>query len=214
MKPVLVNGAVRYVPIAAPVAMRRRPLSNVVTQGHIDEDSEDDSHHSPAAGAGHTLAPRSQLASLALRYRWLVVPACIAALLLAAGAAGPQYGVLLLIFAGFVAIFTNLGRRQGGLSAYSIFNKGFQSLQGTLRADDIDREIRGGVGGLAREERNQGGGGVGRLVGGAGPGAAGRLAARGIPVGGGDDDVGGGPDDDAAEDRDLAEALRRSLTDR
>lgn len=45
----------------------------------------------------------------------------------------------------FAAIFLNLNdnqRGEGELSAYSVFNKGFQSLLGTLTAEQIDGEIR------------------------------------------------------------------------
>lgn len=42
-------------------------------------------------------------------------------------------------------IFTNLGRkREGEVSAYSIFNRGVRRLPGQLDADEVDRQIRQG----------------------------------------------------------------------
>ena len=43
----------------------------------------------------------------------------------------------------FALIFLNLGeRKQGELSAYSVFNDGFEEILGTLNAKQFDREIR------------------------------------------------------------------------
>lgn len=54
-----------------------------------------------------------------------------------------DFASLYIILSLFVAIFLNLGERQAGeMSAYSVFNKGFVNLQGTLRGEDLDREIR------------------------------------------------------------------------
>ena len=40
-------------------------------------------------------------------------------------------------------LFTNLGdRKEGELSAYSVFNKGFRNLLGSLTAEEIDNHIR------------------------------------------------------------------------
>ncbi|KAK9716233.1 hypothetical protein RND81_06G219800 [Saponaria officinalis] len=56
-----------------------------------------------------------------------------------------EFGRLFIIATGFALIFMNLGRRkQGELSAYSIFNKDFRELPGTFNADRIDRDIRAG----------------------------------------------------------------------
>eukprot|EP00236_Picocystis_salinarum_P005848 CAMPEP_0113926630 /NCGR_PEP_ID=MMETSP1159-20121227/3859_1 /TAXON_ID=88271 /ORGANISM="Picocystis salinarum" /LENGTH=206 /DNA_ID=CAMNT_0000927039 /DNA_START=29 /DNA_END=649 /DNA_ORIENTATION=+ /assembly_acc=CAM_ASM_000767 len=54
---------------------------------------------------------------------------------------GPLY-----ILTSIVAfIFLNLGqRREGEMSAYSVFNEGFRELPGTLNADTIDNQIRQG----------------------------------------------------------------------
>lgn len=44
-----------------------------------------------------------------------------------------------------VGIFTNLGQRSAtSVSAYSIFNRGFQRLLGDVQPDAIDRQLRGG----------------------------------------------------------------------
>ncbi|PHU08400.1 hypothetical protein BC332_20260 [Capsicum chinense] len=52
---------------------------------------------------------------------------------------------LFLLATGFGLIFYNLGhRKQGELSAYSVFNEDFRELPGTLNADHIDRDIRAG----------------------------------------------------------------------
>ncbi|KAF3791030.1 hypothetical protein EJ110_NYTH15210 [Nymphaea thermarum] len=54
-------------------------------------------------------------------------------------------GPLYILGTGFCIILFNLGqRRQGDLSAYSIFNDGFRELPGTLNADRLDRDIRAG----------------------------------------------------------------------
>lgn len=42
----------------------------------------------------------------------------------------------------FVLIVRNLGQRRDGLSAYSVFNKGFMPLLGQLRPDQFENEIR------------------------------------------------------------------------
>ncbi|CAN6486368.1 unnamed protein product [Victoria cruziana] len=54
-------------------------------------------------------------------------------------------GPLYILGTGFCIILFNLGqRRQGDLSAYSIFNDDFRELPGTLNADRLDRDIRAG----------------------------------------------------------------------
>ncbi|KAH7276787.1 hypothetical protein KP509_39G021600, partial [Ceratopteris richardii] len=54
-------------------------------------------------------------------------------------------GPLYILATAFAVIFFNLGRRQEGeVSAYSIFNEGFQELPGTLNAERLDRDIRAG----------------------------------------------------------------------
>eukprot|EP01018_Ginkgo_biloba_P032278 Gb_22467 [translate_table: standard] len=54
-------------------------------------------------------------------------------------------GPLYILTTAFSLIFFNLGqRRQGDVSAYSIFNDGFRELPGTLNADRLDRDIRAG----------------------------------------------------------------------
>lgn len=101
---------------------------------------------------------------------------------------------------GRAQIFTNLGdRRQGSQSAYSIFNAGFQALPGQLSSDQLEREIRGGMGAVAaggqadaaaagrQQQQRQG---VGRVLG-HGPVPGDQPA--GADAGGGDDD---GEDDE------------------
>ncbi|XAR54831.1 hypothetical protein NMG60_11030137 [Bertholletia excelsa] len=54
-------------------------------------------------------------------------------------------GPIYILATGFAIIFLNLGhRRQGDMSAYSIFNEDFTELPGTLNADRLDRDIRAG----------------------------------------------------------------------
>ncbi|XP_074269912.1 uncharacterized protein LOC141592920 [Silene latifolia] len=56
-----------------------------------------------------------------------------------------ELGPIYIIATGFLLIFKNLGRRkEGELSAYSIFNKDFKELPGTFNADRVDRDIRAG----------------------------------------------------------------------
>ena len=53
----------------------------------------------------------------------------------------PMYVIVSLI----TAIFLNLGtRKEGEMSAYSVFNKGMRRLPGQLTADDIDDAVRRG----------------------------------------------------------------------
>lgn len=42
----------------------------------------------------------------------------------------------------FILIARNLGQRQGGLSAYSVFNHGCMPLLGQLRPEQFENEIR------------------------------------------------------------------------
>ena len=44
-----------------------------------------------------------------------------------------SFHTLYFIFSGFYLMFTNLGKREeGSLSAYSVFNKNFERLHGTM----------------------------------------------------------------------------------
>ena len=45
-----------------------------------------------------------------------------------------------------ITIFCNLGSSSSGVSAYSVFNKGCRYLLGDSRAEDVDRQLRGGAG--------------------------------------------------------------------
>ena len=60
---------------------------------------------------------------------------------------------LFLIFAGFYLVWTNLSSGEGGVSAYSVFNRGLQRLAGTFHAEQVEQMMRTG---------GQGGGGGGR----------------------------------------------------
>lgn len=53
------------------------------------------------------------------------------------------FGSLWILLSMIASIFMNLGtRKKGEMSAYSVFNKGFRELLGTLNADQFDNEIR------------------------------------------------------------------------
>ena len=59
-----------------------------------------------------------------------------------------QAAQLAALVAGFAVVFLTLqagARLPGSLSAYSVFNAGFQRLPGQLTAGDFDAEIRGGL---------------------------------------------------------------------
>lgn len=46
---------------------------------------------------------------------------------------------IFVIFTGFGLIFFNLGERKDGtMSAYSVFNKSYYNLIGTFKASDVD----------------------------------------------------------------------------
>jgi len=65
---------------------------------------------------------------------------------------------LYIIVTMFVGIFTNLGtRKDGELSAYSVFNDGHRSLLGSMTADDIDADIRN-IRGMRHPSAENGGG--------------------------------------------------------
>lgn len=54
-----------------------------------------------------------------------------------------EFGSMYIILSMFLAIFLNLGSRKAGeMSAYSVFNDGFQQLLGTMTAEQFDNEIR------------------------------------------------------------------------
>lgn len=55
-----------------------------------------------------------------------------------------EFGSLYLMGTGFGLIYYNLGdtRRDGDMSAWSVFNTGFKTMLGTLSAEQMDREIR------------------------------------------------------------------------
>lgn len=54
-----------------------------------------------------------------------------------------EFGSMYIIVSLFLAIFLNLGNKKAGeMSAYSVFNDGFQQLLGTMTAEQFDNEIR------------------------------------------------------------------------
>ena len=56
-----------------------------------------------------------------------------------------EVGAVYVLTSGFAFIWLNLGskgRKDGKLSAYSVFNKNFETIKGTLTADQFDNEIR------------------------------------------------------------------------
>ena len=59
------------------------------------------------------------------------------------GALSAGFGAVYILLLGFVIVFANLGtRREGEQSAYPVFNN-FQPLQGELRMDQVEAEMRG-----------------------------------------------------------------------
>ena len=58
-----------------------------------------------------------------------------------------QFGTVFLISSGIVFMFVNTRtspKRTGEVSAYSVFNKNCESIDGTLKAEQFEREIRYG----------------------------------------------------------------------
>jgi hypothetical protein len=54
-----------------------------------------------------------------------------------------DFGSLWIIISLFLVVFLNLGeRKEGELSAYSVFNKGFQRILGTIDIEQFENEIR------------------------------------------------------------------------
>jgi len=64
------------------------------------------------------------------------------------------FGGVYFCVVAIIGIFNNLGeRKEGELSAYSIFNRGNERLPGTFTAEDIDAQFRSGAGVLAPAAR-------------------------------------------------------------
>ena len=64
-----------------------------------------------------------------------------------------EFAAVYLATSAFALIYLNLGneasktgRREGNMSAYSVFNPGCESIDGTLTAQQFEREIRHGSG--------------------------------------------------------------------
>ncbi len=54
-----------------------------------------------------------------------------------------ELGLAFVLTSGFAAIWLNLGRRKAGApSAYSVFNPNCEAIEGTLTAEQFEREIR------------------------------------------------------------------------
>ena len=56
-----------------------------------------------------------------------------------------EFGAVFVLTSGFAAIWLNLGRnrgRRGAPSAYSVFNPGVESIDGTLKGEQLDQQIR------------------------------------------------------------------------
>jgi len=64
-----------------------------------------------------------------------------------------RFDAAVISIALIVAIFSNLGTSDSEYSAYSIFNKGCEYLLGDARADQIDKQLRGG--GVRRDTPNE-----------------------------------------------------------
>jgi hypothetical protein len=96
-------------------------------------------------GSGQTTASfREKLVRLLLHQKWNLL---LLLLSVASMASVKRIEVRSVIFmlTVCIALLINLGKRQAGtLSAYSIYNKDFKSLQGDLRAEHFEAQIRGG----------------------------------------------------------------------
>ena len=59
-----------------------------------------------------------------------------------------EFGAVYLVISGLLFIFMSLQggkkRAEGELSAYSVFNKNFEAIEGTLSAEQFERELRYG----------------------------------------------------------------------
>ncbi|XP_062506170.1 SAYSvFN domain-containing protein 1-like [Corticium candelabrum] len=60
-----------------------------------------------------------------------------------------EFGTVFFIASILLVVYCTLGseeRKAGEMSAYSVFNEGFKAIDGTLTAEQFDREIRSGPG--------------------------------------------------------------------
>lgn len=155
---------------------------------------------------GRTTASTSEkLWAFAKKHKWNIL--LLTTVLFALYSVKPIQVRSIIFMLGICALLAlNLGTRQAGtLSAYSIYNPGFKSLQGDLRAEHFEAQIRGtplpaGVRPGNEEEVEQlprgvgqGGRGQGHVLGGAGQQAGAQ---------------------EEADDAELQEALRRSQVER
>lgn len=62
-----------------------------------------------------------------------------------------QFGTVYFIISGLIGIYLNTRtgpKTKGEISAYSVFNKDCKSIDGTLKAEQFEREIRYGPSGI------------------------------------------------------------------
>ncbi|ALC46843.1 CG13663 [Drosophila busckii] len=60
-----------------------------------------------------------------------------------------KFGLVFLMFSALFGIYFNTRtgtKKKNEISAYSVFNKNFESIDGTLKAEQFDREMRYGAG--------------------------------------------------------------------
>lgn len=60
-----------------------------------------------------------------------------------------KFGLVFLMFSALFGIYFNTRtgpKRSNEMSAYSVFNKNFESIDGTLKAEQFENEIRFGAG--------------------------------------------------------------------
>jgi hypothetical protein len=66
-----------------------------------------------------------------------------------------EFGVVYFIMLCFYVVYSNLGeRREGDMSAYSVFNKNMAALPGNFSAGDFDRSLRSGGGVYQQHQYN------------------------------------------------------------
>lgn len=60
-----------------------------------------------------------------------------------------EFGAVFFVISGLYLIWTNLRsgpKKKGELSAYSVFNPNFETIEGTLTAEQFERELKFGAG--------------------------------------------------------------------
>jgi hypothetical protein len=203
-------------------------LIPVLIGGQLKWLPADDERHGDAASGGdarlgttgsdHVVsrrlppALRQLLAHMRRNRGMLTFFGLVGAIFLLGRATSSRWALLFTIVVGFLLIFLNLDRgpRAAGLSAYSVFNPGFERLPGQLTAGDFAAQIAGRPAPQAElgHQRADFGGRGNRL------GGRGDAEPRPPPaqVDNGDDLAGDGRE--AQEELELQEALRRSQMER